>query len=198
MADNSVWGSTGEWQWSGPPYPINSRTGTYWTYQELSNALVGLHTAIKNAIGSGLLVCNGVYDGNRFYQHYVGYSYVLSNSPMNGFGFEYGGDRSLYTVSGWTNLVNCITWVSQNCPQQTSFVIVNQGIDENYLCATIELAQRAGQIPCMLGVSQGTLDRYNSLGSPLTDYTQSGGVYSRTFTGGTVYVNPSAGAAWIG
>jgi len=84
-ADNSLFWGASELFWGISVTPINPRTNQPWTDTEARGALVGLHKAIKSAIGSKLLCCNGIWSGYRFYDHQSEYQEILLASPMDGF-----------------------------------------------------------------------------------------------------------------
>jgi len=84
FADNGLCAYAGEWQWDYAKKPVNPRTGSFWTNEEIQQAYIALHKEIKKAIGSKLLICNGIFDGRRFFRRFDGYKQVIFNSPLDG------------------------------------------------------------------------------------------------------------------
>jgi len=97
FADVSLSAGASQHFWSTSTSPINPRTADFWTDQEVRQALIEVHKEIKKAIGSELLVCNGIYEGHRFWQRYDEYMEFFSNSPLDGImseglWYQYKGD----------------------------------------------------------------------------------------------------------
>jgi hypothetical protein len=119
--DNCLSWGAGEYFWGCSVTPINPRTNQPWTDAEVRQALIGLHTAIKSAIGSKLLCCNGIWSGYRFYDHQSAYQEILSASPLDGFMSEslwhpYVSSSSVIWMSEtqWQQAVNFLIWVQDN------------------------------------------------------------------------------------
>jgi hypothetical protein len=119
FADNSLfWGC--DLFWSVSSTPINPRTNQPWADAECRQALIGLHKAIKNAIGSKILLCNGIYNGDRFYQHQSNYMEYLTSSPLDGIMIEGGwypyADQGAMWMSEqqWLNAVNLLAFLQNN------------------------------------------------------------------------------------
>jgi len=117
---NLAWG-VNEYCWGCEAAPINPRTGQVWTDAEVRQALIAYHKAIKNAIGSKLLVCNGIWSGYRFYDHKSAYQEILSASPLDGFMSEslwhpYIGSTPCIWMSEqqWLQAVQFLIWVQDN------------------------------------------------------------------------------------
>jgi hypothetical protein len=90
------------WEFASSP-PINPRTGTVWTDQQLQDAYVGLLNAIRAKLGNSLLiVVNGIWDGSRFQAHEAGYEYILGHTNVNGIMGE-----------GWWSQFNQAQWYSE-------------------------------------------------------------------------------------
>lgn len=85
FADNCLSWGRNEYCWGCDGTPINPDTGVTYTDAEIRADLVAYHTAVKNAIGSKLLCCNGIFGGYRFYDHQNEYQEILSASPLDGF-----------------------------------------------------------------------------------------------------------------
>lgn len=57
------------WEFASKP-PINPRTGTFWTDQQLQDAYVSLLNNIRAKLGNSLyIIVNGIWNGNRFQAH---------------------------------------------------------------------------------------------------------------------------------
>jgi hypothetical protein len=118
--DNCLCYGTDELFWGCSATPINPRTGNPWTDGEVRQALISLHNAIKSAIGSKLLYCNGIYSGYRFYQHQSAYQEILSASSLDGFASE--GMWHPFVISNikwmteteWLQSVNLLVWIQDN------------------------------------------------------------------------------------
>jgi len=117
FADNSIGSDAGEWTWDSTSRPINPKTGTYFTDEEIRNAYIQLHREIKNAIGSKTLVCNGIWNGNRFYERFSSYNEIISNSPLDGImseGLWYADGGSWFSENDWLNSLNFLVWIQDN------------------------------------------------------------------------------------
>jgi hypothetical protein len=119
FADNSLFYGTGDHFYRAAATPINPRTNRPWTSAEVRQALLDLHVAIKNAIGSKLLCCNGIFCGSRFYDHQSAYQEFLSSSPMDGFMSEgawypnYDNPQWM-SEQTWVEAVNFLVWIQDN------------------------------------------------------------------------------------
>jgi|GEM_PF-1884535 len=83
--------------------PINPRTGTAWTVQQVSDAYVSVLNKIRAALGaSKLIVCNGVYDGDKWQTHKNAYEYILDRTDINGLMGE-----------GWWMQSGLLQWCSE-------------------------------------------------------------------------------------
>jgi hypothetical protein len=118
--NNLAWG-TEEYFWGCSATPINPRTNHAWTDAEVRQAVINYHVAVKNAIGSKVLCCNGIWSGYRFYDHQSAYQEILSASPLDGFMSEslwhpYVGSSSVIWMSEtqWQQAVNFLILVQNN------------------------------------------------------------------------------------
>jgi hypothetical protein len=125
FADCSLARGVGEWFYGVSTTLINPRTNKAWTDEEVRQAEIGLHSAIKSAIGSKLLLTNGIYSGNRFWWFQSQYTEVLSGSHMDGFlsegtWFLRGDDNPpSYTPiwipeTYWLDSLNFLIWIQDN------------------------------------------------------------------------------------
>lgn len=120
-ADNCLASTVGEHFWGTSATPINPRTNQPWTDEEVRQALIDLHKAIKNAIGSKLLCCNGIYSGYRFYQHQSGFQEILSLSPLDGVMSEgmwhpyvHSSNVIWMSETQWQQSVDFLIWIQDN------------------------------------------------------------------------------------
>lgn len=114
-ASLASWASKALREASAPP--INPRTGDFWKDEEVRQALIEVHKEIKNAIGSKLLVCNGIRDGHRFWQRYDGFMEFLSNSPLDGvmseeLWYHYKGDWM--SEERWLESLDFLVFIQDN------------------------------------------------------------------------------------
>jgi hypothetical protein len=105
-----------DWRnWDTNPI-INPRTGVGWRESDLLPAFLDLHTAIKNAIGSRLLMPNGIWNGVEFYDKYSAITDYLSKSPISGpmsEGCWYQG-QGWMTEEDWLKSLNMVIWFQNN------------------------------------------------------------------------------------
>lgn len=103
FADNSLFYGC-ELFWGTSSTPINPRTGKAWNDTECRQALINLQKALKNALGSRPLECNGIYQGDRYYQHQSEYNQYLTSSPLDGERLrEHGIDTQTVRAPGRAN-----------------------------------------------------------------------------------------------
>lgn len=212
--DNGMGVTTGVF-WSASGKPINPRTGSYWTNSEVKRAYLEIHPKIKNAIGSKLLIPNGIWRGERFYEYYGDFVELLENSPMDGFMSEgiwnaYNG--KWFSEERWKKSLDFLIWVQENYLKGTSRVFVpvcslrnNPAGCSDYQLASYGIAStllgikegqkqiylHIGYVEPMKDFGQELFDEANGLGTPLGDYYKVNGVYVREFSNGKVYVNPT-------
>jgi len=101
--------------------PINPRTIEPWKDAEIRQALIEVHREVRNAIGSKLLVANGIYDGRRFWRAYDEYLELLSNSPIDGVmseGLWYQYEGNWMSEEEWLNSLNFLVFVQDNFLEQ--------------------------------------------------------------------------------
>lgn len=117
----AAWAS--EYFWGASGVPLNPRTRSPWTDEETRQAVIQLQKEVKKAIGSSILVCNGIYEGHRFWQRYDGYVEILSNSTLDGImseGLWYNYDGNWYSETAWLDCVRFVSWVQTNFLSQNS------------------------------------------------------------------------------
>jgi hypothetical protein len=121
FGDNGLFYGTSEIFYGAAATPINPRTGQPWTNAEVRQAYIELHTAIKNAIGSKLLVCNGIWTGYRYYDHENAWNEILSESPLDGFMSEslwhpyvFSSSCIWMSETQWLQAVQFLIWVQDD------------------------------------------------------------------------------------
>jgi hypothetical protein len=203
----------------GPP--INPRTGGIYTNEQWKDAEISLANTISSAIGSKILIENGVFSGSSFFRR--PYSDILEQSKVDGTVSEGWmldlNNAKWYSESQWLDAVNFELWIGSTLfPQKTkgTFLAVCQNpapLDMPYpfLPAGCSQAQYAlfvygslllgatntGSIYLNLGLYTDT-DYPQSLfaidiGNPTDNYYMISGthVYTRDFTNVKVLVNPT-------
>jgi len=117
MTDFSLHAWASEHFWNASASPINPRTGKSWKDEEIRQALIEVHKEIKNAISSNLLVCNGIFQGQRFWRRYDEYMEILSNSPLDGLvseGLWYQYKGTWMSEEEWLDSLNMLVWFQDN------------------------------------------------------------------------------------
>lgn len=220
FADNGLNAYVGEWLWDYADKPINPRTGAYWKDEEIKQAYISLHKEIKKAIGSKLLICNGIFHGERFYSRFDDYQEVISNSPLDGIMSE-GTWQAWFSEQAWLDSLKFLSWIEDNFLTKNSgryFIpvvndVFSSGIAQEQLTiygvASTLLAVKTNQVYMggLLGRSVEVNQEFNSgalalirrlrkvkIGCPLNAYYVVAGtrIYARDFTNGKVLVNPTA------
>ena len=188
MLDDCMAVTVGRWlwdysnHWSDPL--INPRTNQPWTDQQVSSAYTALQAAVKNAIGSKFLLCNGMGSGSSTPSDYA---IMLSAAQIDGISFEQA------FKGNWLTLLNSIDYLQQNYPNSMPCIVCNAG--SAFVLGTMQLVHRTS-MTC-LGCDQSTLNTFNGLGNPIGDYYTNSGVYYRQFQNGLLWVNPSSQTAGI-
>jgi hypothetical protein len=101
------------WEFASNP-PINPRTGTYWTDQQLRDAYVGLYNQIRAKLGSNrLIVVNGIWTGSRWLSRSSQYKDILDRTSIDGImgeGWwrEFNPSSPWYTESRWKSSVDAL------------------------------------------------------------------------------------------
>jgi hypothetical protein len=208
--------------WSPPNLaPINPRTGTYWTDQEVYDGIVGCLNAIINAIGpSKILIANGVWDGEAFFSGQ--YDSELSGVPGLGVLSE-GIFYQSYTANWWTEAqwkqsLDMVVWMQDNLLQKNpnAHFVGAVPIDASSppLGTTADQLMMFGYCSMMLGAKYSGQNEIGYWGinnqpsllslaqrlhaldmvEPLNPYYKinSTSVYARDFVNGKVFVNPTS------
>jgi hypothetical protein len=217
FADNSLYVSTDIF-WDTSAEPVNPRTGTYWTDAEVRQALIDLHRRIKQTIGSKILVANGIWTGNKFYQYEGLFVDFLQNCPLDGVMSE--GTWFHYSMGQFQDFKKSLdfcVWmqdhflVSSNryfvpiCAVGGEGINIPSGTTREQIytyafCSTLLAIKKANNfLGTRLGSSTSFKETVQALhridiGEPLGDYYKITGtdVYARNFSKVTVYVNPTA------
>lgn len=110
-----------EIMWSTDPGPpINPRTGKAYTDEEFEQATILVVNKTKDAIGSRLVIGNGIFRGEMFFSssrnpHYVD---LLTKSRIDGIeseGWLMSGDSpQWYSVDRWLYSIEFVRWLEDN------------------------------------------------------------------------------------
>jgi hypothetical protein len=156
FADNSLFSDAGEWLWDSNARPINPRTNTYFSDEEVRQGLIQIHKEIRNAIGNKLLICNGIYHGSRFYERQSSYMEILNNSPLDGImseGCWYDGVNHIWkTEDQWLDSLRFLRWF-----QDSDRYFVAAGYSVGQLpqdCTSLRMAMYA-YASTLLGITRG-------------------------------------------
>jgi len=217
--DNGLYVST-DCFWSASNPPINPRTGNYWTDNQVLEAYLSLLPKIKSALGSKLLIPNGIWTGRTFYGSKYGdaqtrYIRVLQETSIDGVMSEgiwctYNG--AWLSETDWKKSLDLFMWISTNYLSNSDKLFVPiVSLRGNPVGATDSQLATFGVASTLLAVTSGhnqiyfhigptdfmetsgqtLFDKANSLGAPLGNYYAENGVYMRDFENGKVYVNPT-------
>jgi hypothetical protein len=117
--DCSVYPTVGENLWGTPAYDagaINPRTGRLYTNQEHKQAEISLINKIKSTLGTKLVIGNGIYEGQRFFQR--DYDEIILNSQIDGVvseGWLMTFDNPYwYSESKWLENIKFAAWLETN------------------------------------------------------------------------------------
>jgi hypothetical protein len=121
MLDNSMKYNAGVYDYLFNNRPINPKTGTYFTDNEVRDGCAAMINAVIDAIGTDKLVLpNGINNGTGWWNNPAadGYRYILSKvQRLNVIGSE-GTFRNYndqwYSESNWKASVDFIVWVQDN------------------------------------------------------------------------------------
>ena len=121
MADNSLKRGERDWYGGATERPINPRTGTYFTDDEILTGLGNLLNKLQTAIGPKVLLSNGIWSGNAFYSHPNTYTKSLSiASNITGLFSEslfiasYFPNVLWLYESEWRQSLDLVVWVRDN------------------------------------------------------------------------------------
>ena len=133
--DCSVYPTAGENLWGTNAYTtgaINSRTGRLYTDGEHKQAEVALINRIKYTIGAKLVIGNGVYEGERFFQR--DYDDILLNSMIDGVVSEGWlmtyNNPYWYSEAKWLENIKFASWLESNfLPRGKIFIPAMQNVE---------------------------------------------------------------------
>lgn len=217
FADNSIKISVTHWLYDSMAVPINPRTGTYFTDQEIRNGYIQLNREVKSAIGSKLLACNGVWNGRAIFESYNQYMEVISNSPIDiimSEGLCTPNNGNWYSQDEWLKSINFTVWIQDNFLKnhpERYFVGVDSSYPNIITGSTENQTALYGFASMLLGVKTDKNHIYfgrdlndsfiafidklhkTEVGYPEEDYYKIEGtnVYTRDFSKAKVLVNPS-------
>ncbi|OHD61999.1 MAG: hypothetical protein A2096_06715 [Spirochaetes bacterium GWF1_41_5] len=219
FADNGINVFVDAWLWDYPKEKvINPRSGDAWKDEEILQAYLALHKEIKNAIGSKLLICNGVFHGERFFRYYKNYKQIFSNSLFDGVLSE-GVWQTWPSEQSWLASLKYLIWVEDNFLQMNTnryFIpVINPSLSPNIpqeqlmlfgvastllgmktdriLIGGLLWSHKADKESEMKELSFLRKLRQVKMGKALNDYylIQGTRVYTRDFIYGKVIVNPA-------
>ena len=201
--------------------PINPRTNSSWTDNEVLEAYSQAHVKIREVLGDKPFWVNGIHDGKRFFgSRHENFKALFSVGALDGIMSEgLFTSSDFYSVDKWEESVKFVQWLQDNwLATGTSKILIDNvefglnpfryaGQSEGMTWQELATFNYAS---LMLGINseyskQNYLDICGEwfkpwaqelysldLGLPLGDYYQIGGVYIREFEKGKVYVNPSS------
>jgi hypothetical protein len=208
------------WEYYATSTPINPRTGSPWTNNEIENAYVGLENAIKAAIGNKVLVCNGLWSGDDFSYWQASFLDLLSRSSLDGAmaeGCWYQNGGQWETLTQWQESLNFTAQLQSYFGSKPNGAFVqcdfsNDGVPSGATpsqlllygyCSSLltsqnnknylgVMAETSSPDTTLISLMQ-TLNAV-SFGSSVSSYYQvSGtGLYVRDFQNAKVIVNPSS------
>ena len=79
---------------------------------DIKEACIQIHNKLRQALGSKVIMANGIYNGQRFFQdtdRTNDYIDVITSSPLNGFmseGMWYAQDEEWFTHEKWKKMKN--------------------------------------------------------------------------------------------
>jgi hypothetical protein len=110
--------------------PINPRTGQVFTQQQFEQAIIQLVNKVKATIGNKLVIGNGIFDGERFFdtsrnQYYVD---LLTQSQIDGIESEDWlmdmAAAQWYSEAQWLESINFLTWLENDFLNQSGKVFL--------------------------------------------------------------------------
>jgi hypothetical protein len=218
FADYGMASWQSEFFWGAQAEPLNPRTGVAWTNDQFSQALIQLGTEIKRAIGTTkLLVCNGIWEGYRFWERYDAYMNVLSNSPPDGLMSEalwHEYDGTWWSEAEWLKSLDFFVFIQDNYtsknPERVFIPACNLGALLPADCSREQMLLY-GFASTLLGIKNSQNYLYMKaepnftaqmiqplfdldVGSPVNNYFVVAGthVYARDFSNAKVLVNPTS------
>jgi subtilisin-like proprotein convertase family protein len=212
----AFWGTTWTSGETGPP--INPRTGQVYTDAEYTADQIALTNKVKDRIYPRLLVCNGIIQGQRFFQY--GLADTLLNTKLDGVVSEYlfSNDEyaQWYSESKWKASLDYIAWLEKNFLFRNKIFLPGMShanspstlpadcTQEQYMTyafASLFLAAKnfSQYYPYLGDGSQYGMQDYPQnlfkldLGKPVNDYYVVTGthVYARDFSKTKILVNPT-------
>jgi hypothetical protein len=124
-----------EIMWATSQTPINPRTGKAWTNQEFKAAMIAIVNKVKDTIGSRLVVGNGIFNGQHFFDSSRQQTYIdLLNSKIDGVVSEgwisSRGSADWYSEDKWLESVDMVAWLEKNLSNKILIVCAeNAGLE---------------------------------------------------------------------
>jgi hypothetical protein len=220
--DCSVYPTIGENLWGTPAYgvgAINPRTGRLYTDQEHKQSEISLINRIKYTLGNKLVIGNGIYEGQRFFQR--DYDEIILNSQIDGVvseGWLMTFDNPYwYSESKWLENIKFAAWLETNfLPRGKIFIPAMQNVEPYDGGATRLPSGATAEQYALYGFSSLLLTATRSgstyinfgryilydypqslfkieLGTPIGNYYMITGthIYTRDFTKTKILVNPT-------
>lgn len=213
----AFWGTTWTSGETGPP--INPRTGQVYTDAEYTADQIALTNKVKDRIYPKLLVCNGIIQGQRFFQYRL--ADTLLNTRLDGVVSEYlfSNDEyaQWYSESNWKASLDYVAWLEKNFLSRNKIFLPGMShanspstlpagcTQEQYMTyafASLSLAAKnlSQYYPYLGDGSQYGMQDYPqslvqlNLGKPINDYYVVTGthVYARDFSKTKILVNPTS------
>jgi len=135
--------------------PINPRTGQLWKDEEIRQGLMRIHKEIKNAIGSKIMLSNGIWTGQRFWGRFDEYMEFLLNSSFDGVMSEamwYRYDEVWMTEEEWLKSLNFLVFLQDNFLKDRP---------ERFFVPLFKLKTTTGKIYTLpIGATEGQMLRY--------------------------------------
>lgn len=116
LLDNGLAVREDETYWGVSAKPINPRTGTHYTSEEVVQYHIQVQKKIREVIGNDkLIICNGIYHGERFFEREKEYSEILNQDTIDGVKSEgiFGG-KTFWNEERWRKSVEFIRWIQEN------------------------------------------------------------------------------------
>jgi hypothetical protein len=140
FADCTLYPTIGEHCWgtnwksgeAGPP--INPRTGQLYTDEEQKKAEIALINKIKDTIAPKLVIGNGIFTGEKFFQR--DYDDILIGSKIDGVMSEAWlstrGSSEWYSESKWLDSIEFVVWLENNFLKEGKmFLPVSENAETN-------------------------------------------------------------------
>jgi hypothetical protein len=194
--------------------PINPSTGAVWTANDWITATTSIASAVKSANPGAIVIPNGLSSGAKYFSTSASTAPLLepTGAAMAEIWLRTAGGSitSFPKESKWIEDVNMLV-DAESADQSiltttklfTTSTLAQQDQWHKFVLASFLLAADghsyfsfdASQADTSL-VADSAWDHV-AIGTPLGPYTQSGGLFRRSFTNGAVWVNPNSTPATV-